>query len=58
MSDGLKNILNEGKCLTREEMHNYLNGLLSPAQVRAAEEHLAGCELCSDALEGLSDLSA
>ena len=53
----MKNILKEGKCLSREEMEQYLAGLLSPAQVRAVEEHLAGCELCSDALEGLSVLS-
>jgi hypothetical protein len=40
-------------CLTQEQMLGYLDGTLTPAEQHACEVHMADCDMCSDALEGL-----
>ncbi len=57
MSDELKNIFNTGECLTQNEMLDYLAGRLHGERLRKAELHIADCELCADAVEGLSLLT-
>ena len=57
MSNELKNIFNEGACLTQNEMFDYLAGRLHGKRLRKAELHIADCELCADAVEGLSLLN-
>lgn len=43
-------------CLTQEQLLDYIHNRLSAAEKHAVEEHLAGCDFCSDALEGLMAL--
>lgn len=57
MSDELKNIFNTGECLTQNELFDYLAGRLHGERLRKAELHIADCELCADAVEGLSLLT-
>lgn len=57
MSDELKNIFNTGECLTQNELLDYLAGRLHGERLRKAELHIADCELCADAVEGLSLLT-
>ncbi len=54
MTDLLKNIIDDsGECLSEEQLKGYVQGLLTPLEVQQAELHLADCELCSDAVDGL-----
>lgn len=41
-------------CLTQEQMLAYIDGKLSAVDQHACEKHLLDCELCEDALEGLT----
>lgn len=41
-------------CLTQEQMLAYIDGKLSAADQHACEKHIADCNLCEDALEGLT----
>jgi hypothetical protein len=57
MNDNWKNIINSGNCPPIDKLILYLKGKLSKEEVYAIENHLADCELCNDALEGISLLS-
>ena len=48
----------ENNHLTHEEIEAYLSGSLSGREENRIERHLLACELCSDAVEGLSQLDA
>ena len=43
--------------LSKEDIQHYIEGSLSRSGLRKIEEHLADCDLCSDALEGFRMLS-
>lgn len=47
-----------GEHLSAEALYQYLEGNLSPEASHQAERHLLDCSLCTDALEGLSTVSA
>jgi hypothetical protein len=53
-----QNIFGDSKHLTTEQMLNYLGRGLSRQDAHAVERHLADCDLCSDALDGLKKLEA
>ncbi len=53
MSDELKNIMQEQTCLTSNEMQDYIADRLAGNRLRRVELHLADCELCTDAVDGL-----
>jgi TonB family protein len=40
-------------CLTTIALEKLASGGLSPAEAKQAKAHIAGCELCSDALDGI-----
>lgn len=40
-------------CLTTDALEKLASGALPPAEVKQANVHLAGCGLCSDALDGI-----
>lgn len=40
-------------CLTEDQLLLYMQSKLSPSEQHYVEKHLLGCELCTDALEGL-----
>lgn len=41
-------------CPTQQQLLNYVQGRLSPQEKHEIEMHLADCELCSEAVEGLA----
>jgi len=45
--------LPDDKCLTEQQLFDYIDGKLSAPEMHLAEKHLLDCNLCSDALEGL-----
>lgn len=45
----------ESKCLSAQQMQDYMNHLLDPSEVRLVEEHLTDCPLCSDAIDALAE---
>ena len=53
-SEKYKGIFEESDCLSRERLMQYHNGELTNQEMHEVEHHLLGCDLCSDALEGLS----
>lgn len=46
------------RCMSRQEIKQYLNGELSGTQLRRVESHISGCQLCADALDGYADFNS
>ena len=55
---GGNNIFSKTDHLTTEQILNYLGKSLSRQELHEVENHLADCELCSDAVEGSRKLEA
>lgn len=53
-SDFKYNVLPEEPCLEQGELFDYIDGKLGNRENHRVEKHLLECEMCSDALEGLS----
>ncbi len=53
-SPNYKELFRETGCLSAEMLLRYRDGRLSQEEKHDIEQHLIGCELCNDALEGLS----
>ncbi len=49
-----KNIFQTTGCFTQEQLLRYVKGEMTPEEKRAVELHLPDCEICFDAVEGLS----
>ncbi|MDA9563248.1 hypothetical protein N9R81_01075 [Flavobacteriales bacterium] len=47
-----------GPCLSKEKLIQYHNGVLSAKENNTIEKHVLGCNLCSEALEGIAFSSA
>lgn len=45
------------ECPTQEQLLNYVQGKLSPEEQHAVEMHVADCDMCSEALEGLQAIT-
>ena len=52
MDDKLHTFLDSGPCPDHETLIRYARDLSSPEEAREVELHLAGCPLCSDAVDG------
>lgn len=52
----LHNIFDHSNCLSQDVLLNYRNGNLTAEQRHKVERHLLDCEMCSDALEGMSQM--
>jgi len=50
-------IFSQSECLSEEQMYAYIDNKLSAKEKHMVENHLADCELCSDALEGFMQMS-
>jgi hypothetical protein len=48
-----QHIINQGPCPLEDELRLYIDGRLTSDKRFDIENHLAGCEMCSDMLEGL-----
>jgi len=53
MDNKHQTIFSPTDCISEELMLSYIDDKLLPEQKHEVEKHLADCELCSDALEGL-----
>jgi hypothetical protein len=49
-----RHIIFDSKCPSEDILERYSAGLLDVTQTHEVEDHLAGCEMCRDYLEGLS----
>lgn len=56
MSEKLNNIYHPSACLSQQQLFDYIDNKLDKHQRLVFEHHLLDCELCSDAMEGLSML--
>ncbi len=54
MKNKLVDIFAESECISEDLIIDYLEDKLTPAERHFVERHLANCELCTDAVEGLS----
>lgn len=54
MSEESSFIFRETGCLSEQQLMDYLNGKLNEEEMHVIEAHVADCEFCSDAMEGLS----
>lgn len=54
MNDNFADIFSETDCPSQDQLLAYVEGKLSPAERHEVELHLQDCELCSEAVEGLS----
>ena len=52
MSSNL-NIFEQTACLSDEQLLLYVSGKMNAEEKRKAELHLADCDMCADAVEGL-----
>ncbi len=53
----MKHLFNSTKCLSQEQLENYLNDNISREEQFRIENHLLDCELCAAAVEGFSQMS-
>ncbi|MBI3501516.1 MAG: tetratricopeptide repeat protein [Bacteroidetes bacterium] len=51
-----KDIFANTDCVSEDMLTKYISGKLSPAEKHEVEKHLIDCEMCSDAVEGLSNV--
>ncbi|MET6997972.1 anti-sigma factor family protein [Chitinophaga defluvii] len=54
MSKHFNDIFVTTKCPSQQQLLDYVQGKLQPEEQHEVEMHLSDCELCSEALEGLS----
>lgn len=56
MKEKWRHIFSDVSCPSVEDLEKYSKGKLPPAQKFALENHLSGCNMCNDVLEGLLQL--
>ncbi|PWV51782.1 anti-sigma factor [Chitinophaga sp. S165] len=54
MNEEYQDIFTTTACPTQQQLLDYVEGRLSAEQQHEVELHLADCEMCSEAVEGLS----
>ncbi|MFB6457351.1 zf-HC2 domain-containing protein [Chitinophaga sp. Hz27] len=54
MNEHFKDIFVTTGCPSQQQLLDYVQGRLTPEEQHEVEMHLSDCELCSEALEGLS----
>lgn len=57
MNDHFTDIFTETACPTQDQLLAYVENKLSPAERHEVERHIADCELCSEAVEGLAAIT-
>ncbi|MFY0255023.1 anti-sigma factor family protein [Chitinophaga sp. 30R24] len=56
MNEHFNDIFVTTGCPSQQQLLDYVQGKLTAAEQHEVEMHLADCELCSDALEGLATI--
>lgn len=51
------NSMDTAQCISNEMWEGYAQKTLSPNQLQALQQHVAGCELCADMKEGIDTLA-
>lgn len=51
--EGIEHIFGHSACLTKRQMKDYVNGVMTSEEAHAVELHLSGCPMCNDAVEGM-----
>jgi anti-sigma factor RsiW len=54
MKEEYNDLFTTTQCPTQQQLLDYVQGRLAPEQQHEVELHLADCELCSEAVEGLA----
>jgi anti-sigma factor RsiW len=54
MNEEYNDLFTTTQCPTQQQLLDYVQGRLTPEQQHEVEMHLADCELCSEAVEGLA----
>jgi hypothetical protein len=54
MNEEYQDIFTTTACPTQQQLLDYVQGRLSAEQQHEVELHLADCDMCSEAVEGLS----
>src|SRR6186713_2783650 len=54
MKEEYNDLFTTTQCPTQQRLLDYVQGRLTPEQQHEVELHLADCELCSEAVEGLA----
>ncbi|WP_143097770.1 anti-sigma factor [Chitinophaga sp. CF118] len=54
MKEEYNDLFTTTQCPAQQELLDYVQGRLSPEKQHEVELHLADCELCSEAVEGLA----
>jgi hypothetical protein len=54
--NGNKNMFSSSQHLSREDLIRYNRNALNEKELHEMEKHLVDCELCSEALEGISEM--
>jgi anti-sigma factor RsiW len=54
MNEEYNDLFTTTQCPSQQQLLDYVQGRLTPEQQHEVEMHLADCELCSEAVEGLA----
>jgi anti-sigma factor RsiW len=54
MQEEYKDLFTATQCPPQQQLLDYVQGRLTPEQQHEVELHLADCEMCSEAIEGLA----
>lgn len=49
-------IFEDTRCLSQQQLLDYVEGKLPEEEMHRVESHIAGCLMCSDALDGLEQM--
>ena len=56
MNEEYNDLFTTTQCPTQQQLLDYVQGRLTPEQQHEVELHLADCEMCSEAVEGLATI--
>ncbi|WP_143056674.1 anti-sigma factor family protein [Chitinophaga sp. YR573] len=56
MNEEYNDLFTTTQCPSQQQLLDYVQGRLTPEQQHEVEIHLADCELCSEAVEGLATI--
>lgn len=56
MNEEYNDLFTTTQCPSQQQLLDYVQGRLTPEQQHEVEMHLADCELCSEAVEGLATI--
>jgi hypothetical protein len=55
MRQEVKHIFDSSACLTKRQLRDYVNGIMSSEECHALEHHINSCFFCSEAIDGITE---